>query len=43
MTLWLLNQGIHWHQGGYIASITEPGHLDRLVSEFRSGLQALSA
>jgi hypothetical protein len=29
---WLLNQGIHWAQGGYISTVTEDEHLDRLVS-----------
>lgn len=29
---WLLNQGIHWAQGGYISTVTEDEHLDRLVA-----------
>jgi glutamate-1-semialdehyde 2,1-aminomutase len=38
---WLLNHDIHQAQGGYIASITDDSHLDRLLSSVRAGLRAL--
>jgi glutamate-1-semialdehyde 2,1-aminomutase len=37
---WLLNQDIHWQQGGYISTVTEDAHLDRLVSEVRAAVHA---
>ena len=41
LTLWLLNHDIHWQQGGYISTVTESSHLDRLVTEVRNGLRAI--
>jgi glutamate-1-semialdehyde 2,1-aminomutase len=37
---WLLNRDIHWQQGGYISTVTEDVHLDRLVSEVRTAVRA---
>lgn len=38
----LLNQDIHWQQGGYISAVTEDRHLDRLVSTVREAVRAMS-
>ena len=38
----LLNQDIHWQQGGYISAVTADHHLDRLVSTVREAVRAMA-
>jgi glutamate-1-semialdehyde 2,1-aminomutase len=39
--LWLLNQQIHWQQGGYISAVTEDEHLDRLILAVKMAAEEL--
>ena len=32
----LLNNEIHWQQGGYVSTVTGDHHLDRLVADVRA-------
>ena len=41
LTMWLLNHDTQWQQGGYISTVTEDQHLDRLIALAKEAMREL--